>query len=178
MNPSRSDAPATRSAQLYPSIIREHALITLLAHCHSHLPMRCSLPQITFKLFVHATQDLCEKVGRISERIDSLALPAPVTSSPAQEVPPNDGSCPSSQMPENLDMASAGRRIKIARRKGAPLVGRRDTASARQVLPAEVGNPAPLSPDNAGVACGSDAWRYNTASLVSVCEMFNAIFKG
>jgi hypothetical protein len=79
-------------------------------------------------------------------------------------VPPHDGG----GHPESEDEVLPRRRIKIPRRKGAPLIGRRGTAFASQMSAAEIGNPSRLTPDTAGVTAGLGASQGTTVLLVSI----------
>ncbi len=121
---------------------------------------------------MHVKQDLCDKVGKIAERFDSLAASANVASS---DVPGKNGGglhCSTLHKPEEETLN--GRRIKTARRKGVPLVGRRDTATACQA--SQVENPVLVMQESAGVASGAsgfDIWQGKSVLLVRICGMLN-----
>jgi hypothetical protein len=118
-----------------------------------------------------ATQNLFEKVSRIAEQFESLAVSSPVSSLPTVK-----GGWMHCRPHMPNEEVSTGRRIKIARRKGASSLarGQQDTSTARRLIPgqssAEIGNPAPLTPDSSGVACRPDAWQ----AQVSICGVLNS----
>jgi hypothetical protein len=128
---------------------------------------------------VHTTQELCEDVKRIAGRFESQALSVHVSSSPAED---SEVSLHDSRHPRMTGAAVlSGRRTKIPRHKGAPLVGRRGTATARQALGGEVGNhnSSPLTPDTQATGVrgtsGLDPcqvpWHDHPASLVRIYNM-------
>ncbi len=120
--------------------------------------------------FWHPKQDLSEQVTRIAELLDSQAVSAHVSNSHSVSKPPHDGG-EHLHVPE--EEALPGRQTKMSRRKGPQLVRQQlgGTASVGQALPAEVGNPAPLTPDTAEMKSEPGVCQGHTALLVSRCDM-------
>ncbi len=114
-------------------------------------------------------QELCEKVSRLSERLESPAASAHASTASEEILHQwQDDRGPYPRAPEDLEEVLPSKRGKIQRRKRASLVSLQGTASASQVLPAEVGNPAQLTPDTAGGASGRDAWQGHHDAVLRV----------
>jgi hypothetical protein len=132
--------------------------------------------------FVHTAQDMFEQVSRLAGLFDpqlEAAVSAHDSSSHANGTSPDIGG---GHTRKHEEEALSGRRIKVPRRKGTPLVGRRGTTIAYQASPPEVGNPIPLAQVTSGVANVQDTWQgYAVSSVsacVSMCGVSNSNLKG